>query len=109
MFSAIAAVLLACAMMPDAEPSPEHLAQSGIRAAPRVNHRFESNDGPLPQGAIVKWRWHALIDGLPRPPENGYAFPVDRPDVAWIKANRRRGLIPCILRATLATPGISRR
>lgn len=103
----LSGLLLACASscagsaMLDIEPSPARLAQSGIHAAPRVNHGFENNDGALAAGSILKWRWHALIHGLPRPPENGYAFPVDRPDVNWIKANRSRDSLTWIGHATV--------
>lgn len=74
--------------MSEVDPTAARLAESGIKAAPRLHHGFENNDGPLPSQSIVKWRWHALVNGLPRPPENGYAFPLDQPDVQWIKANR---------------------
>jgi hypothetical protein len=70
------------------EPSPERLAAAGIHHAPRTEHGFENNDGPLVRGSFWKWRWNRLIHGLPPPPANGYAFPVDHPDVEWIKANR---------------------
>lgn len=70
------------------EPSPERLAAAGIHHAPRTKHGFENNDGPLVRGSFWKWRWNRLIHGLPPPPANGYAFPVDHPDVEWIKANR---------------------
>lgn len=99
--------LLSCAIsgggaaMDDVDPSPGHLAASGIHAAPRVDRGYENNDGPLPRGSIVKWRLHALLNGLPRPPENGYAFPVDRPDVDWIKANRAQDSLTWIGHATV--------
>jgi L-ascorbate metabolism protein UlaG (beta-lactamase superfamily) len=37
---------------------------------------------------FARWQWERTIAGLPKPPANGYHFPVDRPDVAWLKANR---------------------
>lgn len=80
----------------DAEPDTARLAASGIHDAPRVHNGFENNDGPLPSHSIIKWRWHALVHGLPRPPENGYAFPVDHPDVEWIKANRSQDTLTWI-------------
>ena len=35
-----------------------------------------------------KWQWERTRDGLPKPPANGYAFPVLAPDVPWLRANR---------------------
>jgi len=69
-------------------PSPERLAASGIHPAPRTADGYENNDGPLQHGSVWKWRWNAFIHHLPPPPENGYAFPMAHPDVAWLKANR---------------------
>ncbi|WP_345814507.1 MBL fold metallo-hydrolase [Paraburkholderia sp. PREW-6R] len=69
-------------------PSPEQIAASGIHHAPRTEDGYENDDGPLARGSVWKWRWNRLIHHLPPPPENGYAFPVDHPDVAWINANR---------------------
>lgn len=93
--------LLCSATMSDARPTPARLEESGIHPAPRVKSGFENNDGPLPQGSIMKWRWQAFIQGLPRPLENGYAFPVDHPDVAWIKANRSQDTLTWIGHATM--------
>lgn len=39
-------------------------------------------------GSFLKWQYERRIQGLPRPPANGYRFPVDTPDVGWIQANR---------------------
>lgn len=72
----------------DVEPSPAKLAASGIHHAPRTSKGFENNDGPLPRGSLLKWKWNAFIHHLPPPPANGYAFPIDHPDIDWIKANR---------------------
>jgi L-ascorbate metabolism protein UlaG (beta-lactamase superfamily) len=105
--SILGGVMLLCAAaccsadMPETEPTPARLAQSGIHPAPRQNGEFENNDGPLPRGSIIKWRWHALIHGLPRPPENGYAFPVDDPDSDWLKANRSQDSLTWIGHATV--------
>ena len=44
----------------------------------------------LGNGGASFWRWQyeRTRDGLPKPPANGYRFPVRTPDVAWLKANR---------------------
>ncbi|WP_429301088.1 MBL fold metallo-hydrolase [Paraburkholderia sp. GAS199] len=83
-----AASAIGSAAAQDVDPSPERLAASGIHHAKHTDNGFENSDGPLARGSVWKWRWERLIHGLPRPPENGYAFPVDHPDVAWLKANR---------------------
>ena len=70
------------------DPSPERLLSIGIHHARRVANGYENSDGPLPQGSVWKWRWNALIHGLPPRPSNGYVFPIDHPDVQWIKNNR---------------------
>lgn len=72
----------------ESDPPPERLSASGIHHAPHTDNGFENDDGPLARGSVWKWRWNRLIHRLPPQPENGYAFPVDHPDVEWIKANR---------------------
>ena len=86
------------AQQPD--PSRHKLAESGIHHAPRIESGYENNDGPLARGSVWKWRWNRWTHGLPPPPANGYAFPVDHPDVAWIKANRSDDTMTWIGHAT---------
>jgi L-ascorbate metabolism protein UlaG (beta-lactamase superfamily) len=40
-------------------------------------------------GSFLKWQWERTIDGLPKPPANGYQFLVDQPDLAWLTSNRK--------------------
>jgi L-ascorbate metabolism protein UlaG (beta-lactamase superfamily) len=80
----------------EVDPSPERLAASGIHHAPHSDNGFDNNDGPLARGSMWKWRWERLIHHLPPPPANGYAFPVDHPDVDWIKANRSENTLTWI-------------
>lgn len=49
---------------------------------------YQNNYAPLPHESLLKWRWERLTHGLPKPPANGYHFPLDEPDVEWIQANR---------------------
>ncbi len=86
------------AQQPD--PSPDKLAASGIHHAPRTENGYENNDGPLARASVWKWRWNRWTHGLPPAPANGYAFPVDHPDVAWIKANRSDDTMTWIGHAT---------
>ncbi|HWT37659.1 MAG TPA: hypothetical protein VN289_15330 [Paraburkholderia sp.] len=85
-FAAASANYPAGAQQPD--PTPEKLAASGIHHAPRTEDGYENSDGPLARGPVWKWRWNRCSHGLPPAPANGYACPVDHPDVEWIKANR---------------------
>ena len=48
-----------------------------------------------------KWQWERTRDGLPKPPANGYAFPVHAPDVAWLRANRSETAATWIGHATV--------
>jgi N-acyl-phosphatidylethanolamine-hydrolysing phospholipase D len=43
--------------------------------------------GPI-GGSFLEWQWDRIRQGLPKPPANGYHFPVVAPDVAWLKQNR---------------------
>lgn len=93
----------ACADAPGGaaiEPSPERLASSGIQHAPREGGVFQNNDPQAPQGSLLKWRWNALIHGLPPAPANHYQFPVDHPDVGWLHANRSENTLTWIGHAT---------
>lgn len=78
------------------DPTPEHITASGIHHAPHTKNGFENIDGPLARGPVWKWRWNRLIHSLPPAPENGYAFPVDHPDIEWIKGNRSENTLTWI-------------
>lgn len=81
----IAAVLLtlfclSCSVgNPYYDPAIPHRAENGFR-----NNYLVGDIG----GSFLKWQFERTRDGLPRPPANDYRFPVDLPDVDWIKANR---------------------
>lgn len=85
---------------PAIEPSPARLAQSGIAHAPRVDGHFENADGPLARASFWKWRWQRWVNGLPKPPEHGYDFPIGAHDGAWLKANRSQNSLTWIGHAT---------
>ena len=50
---------------------------------------FQNNylRGPI-GGSFLTWQWDRITHGLPTAPANGYRFPVDAPDLAWLAANR---------------------
>jgi L-ascorbate metabolism protein UlaG (beta-lactamase superfamily) len=95
-FALCAAATLCTARADEIDPSPERLAASGIQHAPRTSDGFENIDGPLARGSVWKWRWERWTHHLPPPPANGYAFPVDHPDVDWIKANHSENTLTWI-------------
>ncbi|KND54625.1 Outer membrane protein romA [Candidatus Paraburkholderia kirkii] len=69
------------ARAPDPRPQPLHHAK-------RTASGFENDYGPLPRESFLKWRWERFTQGLPKPPANGYHFPMAHPDVPGLKANR---------------------
>ena len=82
--AAIAAVItLACAACtlnnPYYDPQKPHHTRDGFR-----NNYLVGEIG----SDFLKWQYERTVAGLPRPPANGYAFPVDTPDLAWLAANR---------------------
>ena len=39
-------------------------------------------------GSFLRWQYDRITQGLPKPPENHYAFPVVQPDLQWLQQNR---------------------
>lgn len=52
-------------------------------------------------GNFWKWQFERTRNGLPKPPRNGYRFPLTKPDVAWLKANRSETTATWIGHATV--------
>ena len=82
--AAIAAVItLACTACtlnnPYYDPQKPHHTRNGFR-----NNYLVGDIG----SDFLKWQYERTVAGLPKPPANGYAFPVDTPDLAWLAANR---------------------
>ncbi|WP_245200074.1 MBL fold metallo-hydrolase [Herbaspirillum sp. LeCh32-8] len=71
---------------------------------PAKSNRTETgfrNNYPQPERASVwKWQWERLTQGLPKPPANHYQFPVVKPDLAWLKGNRKSPSVTWIGHAT---------
>lgn len=77
---AAALVCSACtAANPYYDPQKPHHTQSGFR-----NNYLVGDIG----GSFLKWQYERTVAGLPKQPANGYAFPVDTPDLQWLAANR---------------------
>ena len=71
---------LSCSVAnPYYDPNIAHRAKEGFR-----NNYLVGDIG----GSFLKWQYERIRDGVPKPPANNYRFPIDRPDVAWLKANR---------------------
>ena len=77
------------------QPQPLHHAK-------RTASGYENNYGNLPRESFLKWRWERFTQGLPKPPANGYDFPMAHPDIAWLKANRTADTLTWIGHATRA-------
>ena len=72
---------------------------------PAIPHRgpegFRNNYGGEMTASFWRWKWEAWRDGLPRPPANGYRFPMAEPESAWLNANRSAPSVTWIGHATL--------
>ncbi|SNS68351.1 L-ascorbate metabolism protein UlaG, beta-lactamase superfamily [Noviherbaspirillum humi] len=78
--AAVALAGFGCATRnPYFDPAKPHHTETGFR-----NNYMQ---GPI-GGSFLTWQWERLTEGLPKPPANGYRFPLDKPDIAWLKANR---------------------
>ena len=98
------ALLAACAAAvpaPDDEVRPPNPAKPHHTAQGfRNNYLAALGNGG---GNFWKWQWQRTRAGLPKPPEKGYAFafPVVKPDVAWLMANRTETTATWIGHATV--------
>lgn len=52
-------------------------------------------------GSFLKWQWERLTQGLPKPPANGYHFPIVKADAAWLQANKEISTATWIGHATV--------
>src|SRR3954470_6907761 len=89
----------ACAANMPTEPSK----------APRTAHGFR-NTYPHPEKAgFWKWKWEQWREGLPHKPAGGYHFETARPDLAFLRANRRETSVTWIGHSTvlLQTAGVN--
>jgi N-acyl-phosphatidylethanolamine-hydrolysing phospholipase D len=75
------------------DPSKKHHTKNGF-----VNNYLPVDIG---SASLLKWQWQRFTQGLPKPPPNGYQFPLEKPDVAWLQANRSAGSATWIGHATM--------
>ncbi len=74
------------------DPDKPHHTQEGFR-----NNYLH---GPI-GGSFLRWQWERTTQGLPKPPANNYQFPVDRPDLMWLRQNRNHTSATWIGHATV--------
>lgn len=92
------AIVTGCARVnPYYDPAKPHHTPSGFR-----NNYGAAGGKPLSD--LLRWYVERTRDGLPRSPSthvNGYDFPLVRPDLAWLHANRSEPSVTWIGHATL--------
>ena len=78
-----AALCAACATAVNLhfDPAKPHHAPEGFRN----NYATGVSNS---RSAFWTWQWERLRTGVPKPPKNNYQFPLVKPDVARLKANR---------------------
>lgn len=83
--------MAACAANPYFDSSTAHRGEDGFRN--RYPH-------PVKEG-FWQWKWEQWRDGLPASPADGYRFEAARPDIAFLRANRRATTVTWIGHATV--------
>ncbi len=75
----IATSIVACSgSNPYYDPNVAHRAQDGFK-----NNYLQGDNG----GSFLKWQWKRWSQGLPKPPANGYDFPMVKSEPGWLQAN----------------------
>jgi len=89
---AVALSVTACSHRnPYYDPAKPHHTPEGFRN----NYLDRKPDG------LLKWQWQRITQGLPKPPANNYQFPVVKPDVAALRANKTETTATWIGHATV--------
>ena len=84
--------LTACSSInPYFDPALPHRGQDG----------FRNNYPTARENSYWRWQWERWRDGLPRPPANGYRFPMAEPEVAFLRANKSETTVTWIGHATV--------
>lgn len=87
---------LACAGCSHVNPHYDAAKPHHTREGFRNNYLRE----PIGSG-FLKWQWERWRNGLPKPPANGYTFPVVQPDLGWLQQNRSQPSATWIGHATV--------
>ena len=80
------------------------LAMNAYFDATKPHHTPEGfrNNYPHPaRASFWAWQWERWQNGLPKIPEGGWHFPLDQPDVEFLRSNRTEPTITWIGHATL--------
>lgn len=98
--AALAAVLLgaAVALATDAPGRGAHFNPAKPHHTPTG---FRNNYVNVDPGGFWRWQWERWTNGVPAVPEGGWQFPLDTPDVAFLRANRSETTITWIGHATV--------
>jgi L-ascorbate metabolism protein UlaG (beta-lactamase superfamily) len=89
----VAALLLGCAATNKYyDPNKPHHTPQGFR-----NNYLQGEIG----GSFLKWQWERITQHLPMAPANGYRFPIEKPDLAWLQSNRAATTATWIGHATM--------
>lgn len=59
----------------------------GYLISPPPLYKNNYLQGPI-GGDFLKWQWERLTQGLPKPPADGYHFPIVKPEPGWLQANK---------------------
>jgi N-acyl-phosphatidylethanolamine-hydrolysing phospholipase D len=93
--AALAALLSSCtAVNPYFDPAKPHHTPEG----------FRNNYAQVPSGGwgrFFKWKYEEWKKGVPKPPANGYRFPMAQPDLVFLQSNRSEPSITWVGHATL--------
>ena len=82
--------MAACRSNPHYNPAKSHHTESG----------FRNNYPQPPRESFWKWQWQRWIRGVAPNPTEGYGFPVRKPDVTFLAANRSEPTLTWIGHAT---------
>jgi L-ascorbate metabolism protein UlaG (beta-lactamase superfamily) len=83
-------LLTSCRMSPDYNSAKSHHTPEG----------FHNNYPHEAKASFWKWKWQQWTQGVPQDPEGGYNFPVLKPDLAALRANREAATLTWIGHAT---------
>ena len=83
--------MAACAANPYLDGSSPH----------RTGEGFSNNYPHAERQSFWKWKWDQLREGLPNKPEGGYRFETARPEIEFLRANRRETTLTWVGHATV--------
>ena len=89
--AALAALASCTSLNPYYDPAIPHRGPSGFR-----------NNHPVGrEGSFLKWQFERWREGVPKPPANGYDFPMAEPEIAFLRSNTTLTTVTWIGHATV--------